>query len=58
MASDGDSEDQVYVSGTSEESEQALLALEKISASCSPLTMSNSTFGALPGASLGKHPCL
>ena len=38
-------------SGTSEESEQVLMALERISASCSPLPMSASAFGALSGSS-------
>ena len=38
-------------SGISEESEQVLMALERISASCSPLTMSASAFGSLPGSS-------
>ena len=42
-------------SGTSEESEQVLMALERISASCSPLPMSASAFGALSGSSnMGK----
>ena len=38
-------------SGTSEESEQVLMALERISASCSPLPMTASAFGALSGSS-------
>ena len=43
-------------SGTSEESEQVLMALERISASCSPLPMSASAFGALSGSSnMGKE---
>ena len=37
--------------GTSEESDQALMALERISASCSPINMSGSIFGALTSAS-------
>ena len=36
-----------------ESREQALLALERISASCSPLTMSGSAFGTLPTMASG-----
>ena len=42
--------------GISEESEHALLALERISASCSPLTMS--TFGSLDVSEPGVSPAL
>ena len=49
---DPDAEEQSGTSlGTSEESEQVLMALERISASCSPLPMSASAFGALSGSS-------